>query len=107
MPLPAAGWPVSLLEKLGLQALLAKWPQTLLPPGAVVGPLTADAAGHLGLPAGLPVAQGGADAFIGMLGLGVVRAGQLALLTGSSHLQLGVADRPIHGPGALRLPWTL
>ena len=37
--------------------------------------------------------QGGADAFIGMVGLGVLEAGQMALLTGSSHLHLGMTDR--------------
>jgi ribulose kinase len=45
------------------------------------------------------VAQGGSDAFIGMVGLGVVRAGQMAMLTGSSHLQLGMSDQPLHGQG--------
>ena len=34
-----------------------------------------------------------------ILGLGVVRPGLMALLTGSSHLQLGVVAEPIHGPG--------
>lgn len=34
-----------------------------------------------------------ADADIGMVGLGVIRPGQLALLTGSSHLHLGVTDK--------------
>lgn len=32
---------------------------------------------------GLVVAQGGADAFIGMIGLGVTTPGQMALLTGA------------------------
>jgi ribulose kinase len=59
----------------------------------VVGGLTSSAAAHLGLAEGTPVAQGGADAFIGMLGLGVLEAGQMALLTGSSHLHLGLTDR--------------
>jgi hypothetical protein len=36
-----AGWPVSLLEKLGLSDLLAKWPQEVLPLAAPVGHLTA------------------------------------------------------------------
>lgn len=36
-----AGWPVTLLEKLGLSDLLAKWPQEVLPLAAHVGHLTA------------------------------------------------------------------
>ena len=46
-----------------------------------------------------PVAQGGADAFIGMIGLGVTEPGEMALITGSSHLHLGVVARPVHAPG--------
>ncbi len=68
-------------------------------PGQVIGPLTPDAAQHLGLNAGTPVVQGGADAFIGMIGLGVTQPGDLAMITGSSHLHLGVADRMVHAPG--------
>jgi ribulose kinase len=45
------------------------------------------------------VAQGGVDAFIATIALGVVRPGRLALITGSSHLHLGVSDKPLHGKG--------
>jgi len=38
--------------------------------------------------------QGGADAFVGVLGLGVTKPGQLALITGSSHLHLCVGAAP-------------
>ncbi|KAI7844200.1 hypothetical protein COHA_002334 [Chlorella ohadii] len=62
------GWPTSMLQTLGLEALQHKWPQEVLPLGAVVG-------------------------------LGVIRPGQLALLTGSSHLHLGVTDKVFHGKG--------
>ena len=48
----------------------------------------------MGLIAGLPVIQGGADAFIGMIGLGVCEPGDMALITGSSHLHLGITDPP-------------
>lgn len=81
------------------QDLLSKWPQEAVAPGALVGPLSAAAAEHLGLRSGTPVAQGGADAFIGMVGLGVVSPGKMALLTGSSHLHLGVAPAAMHGAG--------
>ncbi|TBW37624.1 carbohydrate kinase [Siculibacillus lacustris] len=89
------GAPLGLLEKLGLSALAVKWPAEVLAPGAPIGPLTAAAAAHLGLPQTVQVVQGGADALIGMIGLGVAQPGQLALITGSSHLQFGVADRPV------------
>ena len=69
------GYPRSLLAALDLTDLLEKWPSDYVRPGEIVGGLTPAAAAHLGLPAGLPVAQGGADAFIGMIGLGVTRPG--------------------------------
>ncbi len=93
------GWPESLLDKLDLSDLMGKWPSEIVAPGAVIAGLTAQAADHLGLPKGLPVVQGGADAFIGMVGLGVTRPGEMALITGSSHLHLGIADRSVHAPG--------
>lgn len=93
------GYQPSLLKRLGLDALMEKWPREVAPLGQVIGGLTAAAAEHVGLPQGLPVAQGGADAFIAMIGLGVVRPGKLALITGSSHLQLGVSAKPFHGKG--------
>jgi ribulokinase len=92
-------FPSSLLARLGLEALIEKWPDEVLPLGEVIGGLTPDAAEHLGLPPGLPVAQAGTDAFIGMIGLGVVRPGKLALITGSSHLQLGLSASGFHGKG--------
>lgn len=93
------GYARSLVERLGIGALLDKWPAAVVPLGEVIDGLTPAAAAHLGLPAGLPVVQGGADAFIAMIGLGVVRPGRLALITGSSHLQLGLSPRALHGKG--------
>lgn len=93
------GWPEGLLDRIGLAELMEKWPREIVAPGEVIGGLTAGAAAHLGLSAGLPVVEGGADAFIGMVGLGVTNAGEMALITGSSHLHLGIADRGVHAPG--------
>ena len=93
------GHAASLVAAAGMPELMDKWPAEVLPLGAEVGGLTAAAAEHLGLPVGLPVAQGGADAFIATTGLGVVRPGTLALITGSSHLQLGLSDTALHGRG--------
>jgi sugar (pentulose or hexulose) kinase len=95
----AGGWPDTLLAALGLDALKEKWPQEIARPGEVIGPLTPAAAAHLGLTTNCLVVQGGVDALIGVVGLGVHRPGELALITGSSHLQYGVTDTAIHAPG--------
>lgn len=75
------------------------FPQPTRLAAEVVGGLTQEAAEHLGLAPGTPVAQGGVDAQIGMLGLGVIDPGSLALLMGSSHLHLGVTDQMCVGDG--------
>ena len=93
------GVPKSLLKKLDLEELAEKWPQEVLRLGEAVGGLTSRAAEHLGLTPDLPVVQGGADAQIGMIGLGVVKPGSLALITGSSHLHLGLSEKPFYGTG--------
>jgi ribulokinase len=85
------GPPLDMLAALDIAELAEKWPREVLRPGEIVGTLTREAADHLDLPAGVQVVQGGADAFIGMIGAGVHRPGQLALISGSSHLQLAVS----------------
>lgn len=93
------GLPISLLRTLGMPELAGKWPQTILRPGEIIDGLTKEAADHLGLKPGTKVVQGGSDAFIGMIGLGVTEPGEMALITGSSHLHLGVAAKPVHAAG--------
>jgi len=93
------GVPRSLLKALDLSELEVKWPQRMLAPGTPIGPLTKSAAAHLGLPEGLLVVQGGSDAFIGVIGLGVTEPGEMALITGSSHLHIGIANGTVHKPG--------
>ena len=67
--------------------------------GEIVGQLSPSAAKDLSLPEAIPVIQGGPDAFVGMIGLGCVYPGQLALITGSSHLQLCVTDKDMGAVG--------
>ncbi|MEM0937427.1 MAG: FGGY family carbohydrate kinase [Pseudomonadota bacterium] len=93
------GWAASLATALGLEAVLDKWPPRVVAPGEVIGTLTPKAAEALGLSTKVKVVQGGADALIGMIGLGVAQPGQLALITGSSHLQFGVTEAPLSAPG--------
>ncbi len=90
------GWPLSLLQKIDLEALMEKWPSRVVAPGEVIANLSKKAANELSLPESVKVVQGGADALIGMIGLGVHKPGQLAMITGSSHLQFGVTKQPIY-----------
>jgi ribulokinase len=93
------GWPESLYEAVGLDDLLEKFPQDVLDLGTVVGGLRKEAAEELGLRPDIPVAQGGVDAYVAMVGLDALDPGKMALITGSSHVMLGQATEPIHGPG--------
>lgn len=93
------GWPKSLYRDVGLDDVLEKFPEKVLDMGTVVGDLRKEAAEELGLRAGTPVAEGGVDAFVGALGLGVVEPGKMALITGSSHVMIGQTTRSIHGQG--------
>ena len=95
----AGGFPVSLYEAIGLGDLLEKFPQKVLDMGTVVDGLRKEAAEELGLPPGIPVAEGGVDAYVGMIGLNALEPGKIALITGSSHVILGQAAKPIYRAG--------
>lgn len=93
------GFPRSLYEGIGLGSVFEKIPERVVKLGEVVGGLRAVIAEKTGLRAGIPVAGGGADAFVGVVGVNVLDARKLALITGSSHLQIAISDREIHVPG--------
>jgi FGGY-family pentulose kinase len=97
---PDGGWPVGLLAKVGLADLLAKWPTQIIPLGMGQARLSASAASALGLRAGIPVAQGGIDAYLGMLGLGATRDGDVAVIVGSSTCHLAQSRSGVFGSGA-------
>lgn len=94
-----SGRPISMYRKLGIPELAEKQPSRCIPMGALVGNLTAEARDHLGLTQCIPVIQGGPDAFVGMIGLGCIHAGQLCLITGSSHLHCVVTSHPTTAVG--------
>ncbi|WP_045235029.1 FGGY-family carbohydrate kinase [Deinococcus pimensis] len=93
------GFQTGLYRAVGLEEALARFPHEVVPMGEMIGGLTRRASEHLGLRAGTPVVQGGADAFVAMPGLGVVEPGSLAFITGSSHLHLGLSDRELSARG--------
>jgi FGGY-family pentulose kinase len=98
---PEGGWSKSLLQAVGLDDLPDKWPRRVVPLGKGEATLAAVAARELGLRPGIPVAQGGIDAYLGMLGMGAVGAGDLAMIMGSSTCHLAMSERELFGSGML------
>lgn len=93
------GYPVDFYNKIGLEDLIQKLPSRVLPMGEFVGGLTKQAADDLGLKEGTPVGEGGADAFVGVIGLNAVQPGKLALITGSSHIHIAQVEKEMHTKG--------
>lgn len=86
------GFPKDFYESIGLGDVLDKFPQRITNLGDNLGTLTKEAAVYLGLSEKTIVGQGGPDAFVGILGLGVIKPGEVALITGSSHLIMGITE---------------
>ena len=97
---PDGGWPRAMMHAVGLDDLLTKWPERIVPLGRGDGALAPSAAEWLALEAGTPVAQGGVDAYLGMLGLGATGAGDVAVVIGSSTCHLAQSAAGVFGSGA-------
>jgi L-ribulose-5-phosphate 4-epimerase len=97
----ARRWADDLIRSLGLARHL--FPE-VVSSGAALGPLTNDAAAHIGLIPGIPVVAGGGDTQCGLLGAGVVDPGQMGIIAGSTMPLQWVLDREFIDPEA-RL-WT-
>jgi FGGY-family pentulose kinase len=93
------GWPEDLYSSIDLHDFTAKVPKRVLKLGEIIGVLSASAARELGLKKGIVVAEGGCDAYLGMLGLNVVKPGRAALIAGSSHVLLPITDKDIYIKG--------
>ncbi|MEM8552843.1 MAG: FGGY family carbohydrate kinase [Pseudomonadota bacterium] len=89
------GWSQSVIADLGLD------PSILAPirkPDALLGHVTQSAAEQTGLPDGLPVALGGADFAMALLGSGACRPGVASEVAGTSAIITLVADQPVLHP---------
>ena len=96
---PSGGWPLDFFTAIGLPDLAAKFPADILPLGASVDGLSEEAANALGLRPGIPVAAGGGDAFVGLLGQGVTQPGDLGVVMGSSNVLSALSVKELHFPG--------
>lgn len=97
---PDGGWPLAMMAAVGLHDLPGKWPAEIVPLGKGGATLSSTAAADLGLNAGTPVAQGGIDAYLGMLGLGATGDGDVAVIVGSSTCHLAQTREGVFGSGA-------
>jgi autoinducer-2 kinase len=83
---------------------LCELDRSVFPPvldsGTVIGGVTAAAAEQTGLLEGTPVAVGGADTQLSLLGLGVTQPGRVTVVGGSFWQTTVVLDRPLIDPKA-------
>lgn len=93
------GYPRDFYNTIGLEDLIEKLPPRVVAMGERVGSLTKKAAEELGLIEGIPVGEGGADAFVGVIGLNAVEPGKMTLITGSSHLHIAQVSSAVHSKG--------
>jgi ribulose kinase len=91
----AANDVATLKAAVGLPDLQSKLPTQVVQVGALVSDsLLPELASTRGLPTSVKVYAGGGDAFVGLLGVGVTRAGEYGLITGSSNCFSGFIAPP-------------
>lgn len=88
-------WARPVLRALGLREDLLP---ALLRSPEVAGHLTAQAAEHLGLRPGLPIAAGAADTAAAILGTGLVKPGAVQLTVGTGAQIVAIRDKPVADP---------
>jgi FGGY-family pentulose kinase len=92
-------FPRSLYDKAGIGDACEKFPNRTVSLGSIEGRLSKSVSEKLGLKSGIPVAAGGPDGYIGVIGVNALSAGRMALITGSSQLILGLTETAAHFNG--------
>ncbi len=93
------GLPYSFYRRIGLEDVFEKLPNRILRIGEVAAGLSGEMAENTGMRPGIPVVGGGADAYIGVIGVNALQPGKVALITGSSQLLIGLSAAELHAPG--------
>jgi len=93
------GWNRSFFEGIGLGEFNRKLNTRVLHLGEPIAKLLPSVAKQLGLPKDVIVYQGGIDAHISMLGIGVSHPGDMGIVMGSSFVHLVLSKEPIFNEG--------
>lgn len=91
--------PHDLYSRLSMNDVADRIPTEIVPAGDIVGELCGSMAEALGLPAGIPVVEGGGDAFVALTGMGVTEPGRMGLVAGSSNVVAAYSQSEVHAPG--------
>lgn len=85
-------WDSELMNQIGLEDYQDKFNMNVLRLGEKAGELRQNLADEFGI-GRIPVYQGGVDAYIGLLGVGVCRPGDIGIAMGTSFVQLALTDK--------------
>jgi len=97
MNMKTLNWDQDLAIKYDLP--LDLWPEIHIP-GEIIGELSSNAAGELGLKKGIPIILGGGDQQCSALGMGVIDNGQVKITMGTyTFANLVTGDKPLIPPG--------
>jgi ribulokinase len=86
------GWNADFFKQIGLSDFEEKLVTDVKRLADELGTISPELAAKYDLNPNMKVVQGGIDAHVGMLGLGVAKAGKLAMIMGTSFVQLAFAD---------------
>jgi len=93
------GFNTDFFNTVGFPEFFDKANTKILKQGEPVGMLRKDIAEKYGLSEKTVVYQGGIDAHVNMIGLGLSKAGETGVVMGTSFVQLALVDEPFFGSG--------
>ncbi|HEY3080993.1 MAG TPA: FGGY family carbohydrate kinase [Chloroflexota bacterium] len=97
---PGATWPTDVWSYIGAT------PPPIRPHTDLIGRLIPATAERLGLPPGIPIANGGHDGACANVGAGAIGVGHVCLTMGTNAVARSIAaDRPDGQPPAPQVPW--
>ena len=91
--LKTRSWDMEITQACGLKEELVSAP--VHESGSIIGKVSSEAAEETGLKAGIPIVMGGGDVQLGTVGMGVIGAGQAAVIGGSFWQQLVNFNEPV------------